>query len=111
MTLLHLYVIIDPSFQLKTFDSLVRELQTTITSDNKDIHPLLPHINALLQNAVLTTRAVASSDIMPSTAFNREKIAPGKNLEHQWRFHKTTKEPGRKRKGLVLRYSHANLVL
>ena len=87
-----------PVSQLHTFDSLICELQQTVTVDNKSIHPSLPHINALLQQAVLTTRAVAASQVQPGTAFNGEKVAPGKNLTPQWRFQKTSKDPGRKKK-------------
>ena len=94
----------DPASQLNTFDSLIHELQQTVTVDNKSIHPSLPHINALLLQAVLTTRAVATSQVQPGLAFNGEKVAPGKRLTPQWRFQKTTKDPGRKKKGLIFRY-------
>lgn len=36
----------------------------------------------------------------------KENIAPGETKELQWRFKKTTKTPGRKKRGLVLRYTN-----
>ena len=70
----------DPASHQNTFDSLICELQQTVTVDNnyKSIHHSLPHINALLQQAVLTTRAVVTSQVQPGTAFNGEKVASGK---------------------------------
>ena len=106
----HYIFILDPTVNLKTFNSLICELQEVVTPENNSIHHLLPHINSLLQQAVLNIRAVASSQVQPAMSFDGEKIAPGKNLEHQWIFQKTTKDPGRKKKGLVLRYLISSLL-
>ena len=95
---MHAFVTIDPTLNLKTFNSLICELQEAVTPENNGIHHLLPHINSLLQQAVLNVRAVTSAQVQPAISFDGEKIAPGKNLEHQWRFQKTTEDPGRKKK-------------
>ncbi len=92
----------DPTLKLNVFSTYLKELEQTVTRENTLVHPFLPHINSLLHNAVLTCRA-ASTDIN-QTAFKGEKIAPGKKIEHQWCFKKTTNTPGRKKKGTVLRY-------
>ena len=76
-----------------------------VTIDNTSVHSSLPHINSLLHNAVLTCTAAMSTDT-PVQPFKSEKIAPNKKMEHQWRFLKTTKTPGRKKKGLVLRLAN-----
>ena len=104
------HFILDPTINLKTFNSLICELQEAVTPENKKLHHLLPHINSLLQQAVLNIRAVTTSQVQPATSIDGEKIASGKILEHRWRFHKTTKDPGRKKKGLVLRYLGVNSI-
>ena len=104
------FITLDPTLNLETFNSLICELQEAVTPENKNIHHLLLHINSLLQQAVLNIRAVASSQVQPAMSFDGEKTAPGKNLEHQWRFHKTTRDPGRKKKGLVLGYLGVNSI-
>ena len=85
---------IDPTLNLKTFNSLICELQEPVTLENNGIHHMLPHIISLLQQAVLNIRAVTSAQVQPDISFDGEKVAPGKNLEHQ---QKKTKHPGRKR--------------
>lgn len=81
----------------------MKELERTVTLENASVHTFLPHINSLLHNAVLTCTAAMSTDTSHTEQFKSEKIASNKKLEHQWRFQKTTKAPGRKKKGLVLR--------
>ena len=76
-----------------------------VTLDNTSVHSFLPHINSLLHNAVLTCTSAMSTDTHVEQ-FKSEKIAPNKKMEHQWRFLKTTKPPGRKKKGLILRLVH-----
>lgn len=77
----------------------MKELEEIVTLDNKCIHSVLPHVNSLLQNAILTCKA---SD-KPVEDFAKENIAPNKKLEPQWQFQQTSRAPGRKKKGLVLR--------
>ena len=91
----------DPSIhgQLQTFQSYLEQLKETVTMENTFVHSFLPHINSLLHSAVLTCKAASSSNSMvPSTEFQGEKIAPNKNMEHQWRFKQTGKAPGRKKR-------------
>ena len=80
----------------------MKELENAVTLENTPIHAVLPHINSLLHNAVLTCTAAVSSDTS-CTQFKSDKIASNKKMEHQWRFQSTTKAPGRKKKGLILR--------
>ena len=93
----------DPSIQLQTFQSYLEQLKETVTMENTFVHSFLPHINSLLHSAVLACKAASSSNsTVPSTEFQGElKIAPNKNMEHQWRFKQTGKAPGRKKKGNV----------
>ena len=95
----------DPTIQLKTFQSCVKSLEEIITIENTSIHSVLPHINSLLHNAVLSCRAAMSSVTCeaPPKPFEGEMLPPNKSLEHQWRFKATSKAPGRKKSGLVLR--------
>ena len=76
-----------------------------VTLDNTSVHPFLPHINSLLHNAVLACTSAMPTDT-PIQHFKSETIASNKKMEHQWRFLKTTKTPGRKKKGLVLRLAN-----
>ena len=46
--------------------------------ENKSIHPSPPNINALLQQAVHTATAIATSPVQIGTAFDGEKVSPGK---------------------------------
>ena len=83
------------------------ELQVQVTQQNEAILPYLKHINALLQQAVTTCKAAQNTE-PPSHKQAlpvKEPIPPGKNCEHQWRFKQTSKTPGRKKSGLILRYA------
>ena len=83
------------------------ELKEQVTKNNEAVLPYLKHVNALLQQAVTTCKAALSTEL-PShkqTLPVKESIAPGKNCELQWRFKQTSKTPGRKRAGLVLRFA------
>ena len=67
------------------------------------------HIKSLLNKAVLTCKAslAASTSLHPPKPLEaKEYIAPGQKLKQQPQgFSKTTLTPGRKKNGLVLRYS------
>ena len=45
--------IIDPIFQLMTFQSYMKELERVVTLENISVHLFLPHINSLLYKAAL----------------------------------------------------------
>ena len=95
----------DHTIQLNTFNSLIRELQQQVTPQNTGVLPYIKHINALLQQAVTTCKAAQNTDL-PSQKQSlpiKESIPPGKNCDHQWRFKQTSKTPGRKKNGLILR--------
>jgi hypothetical protein len=83
------------------------ELKEQVTQKNEAILPYLKHINALLQQAVTTCKAALSTELPSHTQTLpvKESIVPGKNCEHQWRFKQTSKTPGRKKSGLVLRFA------
>lgn len=86
---------------MKTFNALILELQKRVNSDNPDI---LDHVNALLHNAVLACKTASTAvSCIGESSQKKEHINPGQNMEHQWRFVKTTKSPGRKKKGEVYR--------
>ena len=68
--------------------------------------PYLDHVNALLHQAVATCKAAIQVSKLPEPLVKKENMPPGKSLDHQWRFVKTTKTPGRKRNGNILRYSY-----
>lgn len=71
----------------------MEELEQMITFDNKSVHSVLPHVNSLLHSAILACKA-STVDIMEN--FEKENIAPNKNMDHQWRFQRTSQQPGRK---------------
>lgn len=74
-----------------------------MTPQNLAVLPYMKHINALIQQAVATCNAAEKAD-QPSPLPVKEVIPSGKNCELQWRFKQTTKAPGRKKMGLILRY-------
>lgn len=91
----------DSAAKLKTFDSLILELQKRVPGDDPAI---LDHINALLHNAVLACKAADVTKAHTTESFeSKDNIKPGQKMELQWRFTKTTKSPGRKKKGQVFR--------
>ncbi len=92
---------------MNCFNNFMRELQASITHENVPVLQYLPHINALLERAVTVCRVAEEETTTTSgiqALVKKEKIAPGENKELQWRFRQTTKPPGRKKCGLVLRY-------
>ena len=74
-----------------------------INSQSDQILPYLKCINALLHQAVAICKAATLVSEPPQTLSTKEFVLPGKSLERQWRFVKTTKPPGRKKNGHVLR--------
>ena len=65
---------------------------------------LLDHINSHLYSAVLACRAAKEQQNATKSTFPvpSEKIPSNKTTEHQWRFNQTTKNPGRKKQGIIL---------
>ena len=59
----------------------------------------------MLTNVLLKCKVANSENTKPDiTEFsNKQHIAPGKCNEHQWRFEKTSKTPGRKKNQSILR--------
>ena len=102
-TLLIIIIIIDPTIQLKTFQTYMKELERMVTLENNSVHAFLPHINSLLHNAVLTCTAAVSTELPCTEQFKNDVIPSNKKMEHQWQFQKTTKAPGRKKKGLIFK--------
>lgn len=78
----------------------MEDLGNMVTMTNESVHPVLPHINSLLHNAILACKAsrVKSS----SGEFEKENIPANKKMDHQWRFQATVKAPGRKKQGQIL---------
>ena len=103
-----LFFNLDYSCQFNTFKSQINELQSLVTLENTSVHPQLKHINALLFNAISACKAVNKLSEQHTSFEQKDNFAPGKKLEHQWRFHSTKSVSGRKRKGIVLRYMHNN---
>ena len=98
----------DHTMQLHTFNALVRDLQSHVTLANAQVLPFLGHINALLNRALVTCKAAAQVDSLTKgeSLVKKEVMPAGKGFEHQWKFKKTVRPPGRKRRGLILRYMH-----
>ena len=97
---------LDYSIQLQTFNILQKDLQSHINTNEDQLMPYLDHVNALLHQAVATCKAATQVSMPPEPLVKKETIPAGKLPSHQWRFVKTTKTPGRKKNGTILRYSH-----
>jgi len=76
-----------------------------ITTD--EVKPCLQHVNSLLTNAILKCKTALGhankSTSLPQPFTNKEKIAPEKKSEHQWKFQKVAGSPGRKKSSNRLR--------
>ena len=70
--------------------------------------PVLDFINIHLYDAVIACRAAQTTELQTEAEsfVVKEKVQPGQKMEHQWRFKSTSKRPGRKSSGLVLKYSY-----
>ena len=95
--------LLDRAVHLRTTRAFLLELEKQVSENASLIATSLPHINALLHNAVLACKtAVDKSSTLPPSFTNKQDIPPHKNSEHQWKFTKTNKTAGRKRKGNAL---------
>lgn len=103
----------DFTLQLNSFQSLIGELQSSVTYENAPVLDFLPHINALLERAVSVCKAakITERNDGGQPLIKKEVIAPGEMKELQWRFKATAKPPGRKKGGLVLRYENSESYL
>ena len=74
-----------------------------ISNGNPGLHSCLPHINATLENLLLTCSAACTVQTSASdlSFSNKEQVAPGKRMELQPRFSATVSTPGRKRKNTL----------
>ena len=92
--------------QLKMFSTLLHELESHVTPANDKVLPYLAHINALLHQALATCKAASNGDSLLAVEplVTKDVIPSGKSFEHQWRFRKTVKPPGKRKRGSILRY-------
>lgn len=103
----------DCDVQLHATQKLLEELGAMVILHKNEVKPYLNHINSFLTNAILKCKAaIVEIPTKPTTTSkpfsNKEDIAPGKKPEHQWRFQKTAKTPGRKKSECTLRYGEVN---
>ena len=97
--------ILDHTMQLKMFSTSLHELQSHVTTANDKVLPYLAHINALLHQALATCKAASKSDslLAVSPLVTKDVIPSGKSIQHQWRFKKSVKPPGKRKRGSILR--------
>ena len=91
--------------QLRKTQNLLKEINENVTQHAHQLVPYFQHINSLLTNVLLKCKLAVSEQTCPDIAdfSNKQKIPPGKCNEHQPRFKKTTKTPGRKKNCSILR--------
>ena len=66
-------------------------MQLHINTNSNQVIPYLDHINALLHQAVATCKAATQVSKPVDSLTKKEKVPPGKSVEHQWRFKKNSK--------------------
>ena len=102
----------EAAVQLRTTRALLQEIGERVAKDTQKLLPYLQHINSLLTNALLKCKVVDDDENACNTPtkpfLNKQYIAPGKCPEHQWKFQKTTKTPGRKKAVCTLRFACIN---
>lgn len=87
--------------------ALLTELQVVI--QQQEVVACLPTVSAMLRSALLACKA--TQELRPAQEFQqKEKVAPGKKLDLQWRFRKIKKDPGRK-KGQKLKCGSMKIVV
>ena len=59
---------IDCDLQLHTTEALLQELNSMVTSHNKQLKPYLGHINSLLTSAILKCKAAVQKDSAKPTS-------------------------------------------
>ena len=94
----------DHDVQLRTAKAFLVEIEKELLENSSVIGCHLSHINAHLHNALLACRAAKQTTHNIPSFSNRDFVAPGQKMEHQWRFSSTNKTPGRKRKANTLQY-------
>lgn len=90
--------------ELQTTQTLLKEIGESVTKHS--LKPYLPHINSMLKNVLLKCQLAGSEETHSNVAefSNKTFIAPGKKPDHQWRFQRTSKPPGRKKNGSILKW-------
>ena len=90
--------------QMKTAKAFLIDIEKELQENPSTIGRHINHINAHLHNALLACRAANQNaeNIRPFS--NREFVAPGRKMQHQWRFSATKKTPGRKRSVNIMQY-------
>ena len=84
--------------------SRLRDLISIVETLPEESLPLLPHLNAQLDNMLIKLKATKTpTTIKPFS--HQDKVPPNKKNEIQPRFKPTTKKPGRHTKGSTLRYT------
>lgn len=91
--------------QLRKTRALLKEIDESVAKYGHQLAPYFAHINSMLTNVLLKCKLAGcketNSDI--SDFANKQYVPPGKCSEHQWRFEKTSKTPGRKKNSSILR--------
>ena len=91
--------------QLRKTQALLKEIDESVTKYSHQLAPYFAHINSMLTSVLLKYKLVGSEETSPdiSDFSNKQYVAPGKCTEHQWRFEKTSRTPGRKKNPSILR--------
>ena len=95
----------DNEVQLRKTKALLKEIDESVTKHSHQLAPYCAHIKSMLTNVLLKCKLVGTEETTPdiSDFSNKQYVAPGKCSEHQWRFEKTSRTPGRKKNPSILR--------
>ena len=95
----------DSDVQLRKTQALLKEIGESVTKHSHQLAPYFAHINSMLTSVFLKCKLAGSEETSPDIAdfSNKQYVPPGKCNEHQWRFEKTSKTPGRKKNPSILR--------
>ena len=97
--------------QLRTAKAFLIAIEKELLESPLPSESHLVHINSYLHNALLACRAAKQMPKDPPVFSGKQFVAPGQKMEQQWRFPKTNRKPGRKRKPNILQYvcAHKNV--
>ena len=95
---------LDDTVRLRTITAFLLELKEQVDKTATLIAPCHQYINYHLHNAVLACRAAHDKSSTTSSSLTNKQYISSHKSEHQWRFPKTNKTPGCKRKGTTLKY-------
>lgn len=82
---------------MKTAKAFLIDIEKELQDNPSKLGRHMTHVNAHLHNALLACKTAKQTTENIGSFSNREFVAPGQNMQHQWRFSATTKTPGRKR--------------